>query len=217
MICNSTRVMLTVGASALFLIQAACSPEQRAAETAQRADERIEAPAPAANPVSPPNQGSSAVQTPSEAAAEGPEGVVLTRSVAQGEVDLGIYVGHYPFHPVDDVSFMEHPLVDLAVRDAVADEHVRDLILTSEGPQTPVFVFNESGVSNLDEDLGAEARVAAWGCTEQSCDVQNWTVIMYRDGTEPEVCYHVEGQTQWLRPGQPPESVETPCPTDPNG
>lgn len=236
MICNHVRTMIVTGLSALLWVS--CSPEEQAAETAQRADERIDSPPPATTPASPPNTGattpsssvgsssagtslarssgagSSSADSQSAAAAEGPEGVVLTRSVAAGEVDLGIYVGHLPFHRVDDVSFMEHPLVELAVRDAVMDDDVREMILTSQGPQPPVFVYNETGVSNVDEDLGEEARIAAWGCREQACETHNWTIVLYRDGTEPEVCYHVEGETQWLRAGQPPEATDNACPTD---
>lgn len=240
MIYNHVRIVIVTGLSALLWV--ACAPEERAAEMNQRADERIDGPSPTATPATPPpadssvdssaqsssvgssspgvaldrtsGTGSSSTESPSAAAAEGPEGVVLTRSVAAGEVDLGIYVGHLPFHPVDDVSFMEHPLVDLAVREAVMDDDVREMILTSEGPQPPVFVYNETGVSNLDEDLGEEARVAAWGCREQACDTHNWTIVLYRDGSEPEVCYHLEGQTQWLRAGQPPEATDNACPTD---
>lgn len=236
MIYNHVRIMIVTGLSALLWV--ACAPEERAAETSQRADERIDGPTPPATPASPPSTdnttqpssvgssstgaaldrasgtGSSSEEAPATAAAEGPEGVVLTRSVAAGEVDLGIYVGHLPFHPIDDVSFMEHPLVELAVREAVTDDDVREMILTSQGPQPPVFVYNETGVSNVDEDLGEEVRVAAWGCREQACESHNWTIVLYRDGTEPEVCYHLEGQTQWLRAGQPPEPTDNACPND---
>src|SRR5690554_3231060 len=182
MIYNHARIMGVLGAAAVLGL--ACSPQQEVEENNQRVIDRIEGPSPTGSPVSPPSTdnssiesssvgssspgrnldrspGTSALETPSEAAAEGPEGVVLTRSVAAGEVDLGIYIGHLPFEPVDDVSFMEHPLVELAVRDAVTDDDVRTMILTSQGPQPPVFVYNETGVSNVDEDLGEEARIAA--------------------------------------------------------
>ena len=126
--------------------------------------------------------------------------------MAPPPVDLGAYVGKYPFDKVDGTSFLDTPAVRRAVAATVPDKAVRAWIFEKAGPQSPIVL--------------KDGKLLAWGCEQHNCGAHNWTIAIDPAGTAADICYFDEtvdtGQAKWYLASGTSEMRKDSCPSGSN-
>ncbi len=105
-------------------------------------------------------------------------GVTLSAAPAKkaASVNLGVYVGKYPFDKVGGKTILQQPSVRAAITRLVKSKADRDFIYTSNGVSSQIFRKNN--------------RIVFAGCAHRACDTDNWTVAIAPNGKQAEICVH---------------------------
>lgn len=89
---------------------------------------------------------------------------------------LTAHVGRNPSEAIDGVAFFDRTEVATALADTVPAAGLRRRIISSDGPEVPVFRRGD--------------RIAAHGCAARDCAGDNWTVLVAGPNGISEVCHH---------------------------
>lgn len=155
-----------------------------------------------------PAENDEAVKSQPKAVPGTPDAPVGGKEARQSRVDLGPYVGKYPFDVVNGHRFLDHPAVKAAIAAAVPDAKQRAAV---------AFEDDGLGLPIVKVDGG---RILAWGGAKRAEDRYNWAVVIAPDGSKPEVCiydgvgYDEDFQAaQWFEPGRPGIMKQGRCPS----
>ncbi len=100
----------------------------------------------------------------------------LTTASALAAPDLTAYEGKYPSDAVDGVTFLANPTVVAGVEATLAEEALRDTVLSEETVQSPITV--KDGVVRADD------------CEPHNCGDHNWSILVEAKSGATDICYH---------------------------
>jgi hypothetical protein len=135
--------------------------------------------------------------------AAGNANMAVPTSLADGR--LSAYVGKFPSDAVNGTRFRDDPAVRAAVAASVPDAAIRDFVLASTGPETPIAL--------------RDGRVTAWGCERHNCGYHNWAIAITPDGASADVCFYhdddsADGPATWYLADGTTEQRPGNCPSE---
>lgn len=117
---------------------------------------------------------------------------------------LAVYVGKYPFDPVDGVAFLDHERVRAAVEVATVNSEARMWVFRRDATRTPIVM--------------KDGRLLSGGCETHNCAGRNWTIVIDPVGAIAEVCDFVQGRnggrSLWFGAGRDPTERDGDCPSE---